>query len=76
MIVVMHCCLEVNMSNPASKDIGTKKMADEQQKNSIKWGHDNIKMFLEPFQNYELLWNSRHEEYIFMIAWTLLNNVA
>lgn len=37
------------------------KKADE--KKNIKWGPDNIETFLETFQNYELLWNIRHEDY-------------
>ncbi|XP_047739248.1 uncharacterized protein LOC125178766 [Hyalella azteca] len=32
-------------------------------KKNIKWGPNNIRVFLEIFQNYELLWNIRHEHY-------------
>jgi hypothetical protein len=44
-----------------SKD--TKKIAEKEKKNAIKWTPDNIQTFLETFQNYELLWNVRHEDY-------------
>lgn len=43
------------------------KMSDKgpaEKKKIIKWSSDDITKFLEIFQNYELLWNIRHINYV------------
>lgn len=34
------------------------------KKKCVKWSSDEITIFLEIFQNHELLWNIRHEDYV------------
>lgn len=40
------------------------KMSGNGTKKSVKWNSDDIFKFLEIYQQFELLWNIRHSEYV------------